>query len=443
MDFMQVIRIVILVLQITFAICYSYQVFYIIYMLIQPQTVLKKEATPHRFAVLISARNESAVIGQLLNSIRNQTYPRELVDVYVIADNCTDNTGEIAEKHGAKVYVRNNLELIGKGYALDFALKKMMADGDFDNYDAFMVFDADNILEPDYIEQMNKVFSQGHRAITSYRNSKNFDDNWITGGYSTWFLRESKYLNNARMNLHTSCAISGTGFLVHHDIFAENGGWKHHLLTEDIEFSIDSVIKGERIAYCPDAVLYDEQPITFKQSWNQRLRWAKGFYQVFAKYGGGLFKSIFKFNKGSFAAFDMLMSIFPALFLTIAYIITYLVCIVYCAVTSNGEMLLVMLKDLGIMIFNCYLFLYAVGLITIITEWKRINTTGGRKILVSFSFPLFLLTYIPIAIVALFKKVTWTPIKHGQSPTKISKTAAATAEGVNEDEIADNDANNE
>lgn len=424
MEFLTVIRIVLSVLQLTFALCYSYQVFYIIYMLIQPTTVLKKEPKPHRFAVIISARNESAVIGQLLNSIENQTYSKELVDVYLIADNCTDNTADIAREHGANVYIRNNLELIGKGYALDFALKKMMADGVFDNYDAFMVFDADNILEPDYIEQMNKVFSQGHRVITSYRNSKNFDDNWITGGYSIWFLRESKYLNNARMNLHTSCSISGTGFLVHHDIFAENGGWKHHTLTEDIEFTIDSVTKGERIAYCPDAVLYDEQPITFKQSWNQRLRWAKGFYQVFAKYGGELVKSIF--TRHSFASFDMLMSIFPALFLTIAYIVIYVICIAYSAFTSNLDMLFALLRDLGVMLFNCYAFLYVVGLITIITEWKRINTTGKRKILLSFSFPLFLLTYIPIAIVALFKKVTWTPIAHGQSPTKVSETAAAT-----------------
>ena len=135
---------------------------------------------------------------------------------------------------------------------------------------------------------MNKVFDSGYKVITSYRNSKNYDSNWISAGYSLWFLREAKYLNNSRMQLGTSCAISGTGFLVSAEIIRNNGGWIHHLLTEDIEFTVDSVIHGVKIGYAANAILYDEQPTLFRQSYNQRLRWAKGFYQVFAKYGLGL-----------------------------------------------------------------------------------------------------------------------------------------------------------
>ncbi len=87
------------------------------------------------------------------------------------------------------------------------------------------------------------------------------------------------------MKLHTNCAISGTGFLVSSKIIEENGGWPYHLLTEDIQFSTVCAANGWRIGYCDDAIVYDEQPVTFAQSWRQRMRWAKGFYQVNAHCG--------------------------------------------------------------------------------------------------------------------------------------------------------------
>ncbi len=175
-----------------------------------------------------------------------------------------------------------------------------------EKYDGYFIFDADNLLDENYIAEMNKVFANGYKVVTSYRNSKNYDTNWLSAGYSLWFLREAKYLNNSRMILKTGCAISGTGFMVSDEIIRKNNGWKHHLLTEDIEFSIDNAIHGEKIGYCGTAVLYDEQPYLFEQSWNQRLRWAKGFYQVFAKYGMELFKSIF--TKRSFSCYDMFVT---------------------------------------------------------------------------------------------------------------------------------------
>ena len=131
---------------------------------------------------------------------------------------------------------------------------------------------------------MNTVFDNGYALVTSYRNSKNYSDNWITSGYGLWFLREARYLNNARMILGSSCLVSGTGFLVHKDIINRNNGWNCFLLTEDIQFSTENIIRGDKIGYCADAMFYDEQPVRFIDSWNQRLRWSKGFYQVFFRY---------------------------------------------------------------------------------------------------------------------------------------------------------------
>lgn len=379
----------------------------------------KKETTPdgkqNRFAFVTSARNEKNVIGELIDSIRAQNYPQELIDVYIIADNCTDNTAEIARAHGAKVYERFNKQLIGKGYALDEFFKHIMASGESKNYDGFFVFDADNVLDENFTKEMNKVFNKGYNIVTSYRNSRNYGSNWISAGYALWFLRESKYLSNARMLLNTSCAVSGTGFLVRESIIEKNNGWKHHLLTEDIEFSIDSVINGEKIGYADGAVIYDEQPITFTQSWNQRLRWSKGFYQVLGKYGAKLVKGMFT-NKGNkFSCFDMFMTISPAMFITLFSIAVNSGVFISEMMSSYGNYFLIneSINAVSGSLFRFYILLFVVGAITTVTEWNNIHTTTLKKIVYTFTFPLFIATYIPIAIVALFKKVQWTPIAHG------------------------------
>ena len=295
-------------------ICYGYQIFYVFVPFFRKHRRHKIPIKRNRLAVLISARNEEAVIGNLLESINDQDYDKSYVKVFVVADNCTDKTASISRDRGAFVYERFDTERIGKGYALDWLLTRLKEDGYWNDIDGFLVFDADNILSPNYISEMNKTFSDGYEALTSYRNSKNYGDNWISAGYALWYLRESKYLHNSRMLMGTSCAISGTGFLVSRRLLEKYGGWKFFLLTEDIEFSICSVVNDIRIGFCESAELYDEQPVTFRQSWNQRLRWAKGFFQVWRKYSRSLIKNIF--YKRSFPSFDMTMNIMPAFFLT-------------------------------------------------------------------------------------------------------------------------------
>lgn len=404
------------ILTIIFVLCYMYQFFYIFWVLLgKDKSPPIKSDKQNKFGVVISARNEEAVIGNLLESINRQDYPKELVKIFLIADNCTDNTADVGRQHGAIVLERNNPDLVGKGYALDFLFQKLLADKD--DCDAYIVFDADNLVDKNFIKEMNKNFNRGYKALTSYRNSKNYSTNWITAGYSLWFLREAKYLNNARMRLDTSCAISGTGFCVSREIIEKNNGWHYHLLTEDIEFSVDMAIRDEKIGYSEGSIVYDEQPETFKQSWTQRLRWAKGFYQVFGKYGKSLFKGM---AGGKFACYDMLMTIFPALMFTLLSIA--------CAIGESiyGITIFVKHPNAANLIIHCFLpiffffliiytLMFVVGFITLVTEGHVIDCPQGKKIKYLFTFPLFMLTYIPIAIAALFQQVEWTPIEHSVS----------------------------
>ena len=247
----------------TFTICYTYQLYYVFVVLTRKPKELTAKKN-HKFAAVISARNESAVIGDLIHSIKVQNYPSELIDVFVIADNCTDDTARVAREAGAIVFPRSNDKEVGKGYALDYGFQCIRERYADKGYEAYFVFDADNVLDVNYFREMNKTFDNGAKASTSYRNSKNYDSNWISAGYAVWFLREAKFLNQARLTLNTSCAVSGTGFFIAADIIEKNGGWKWHLLTEDIEFSVSCALKGRRIGYCDKAVVYDEQPTTFR-----------------------------------------------------------------------------------------------------------------------------------------------------------------------------------
>ena len=386
--------------------CYVYQFVYIPIAWL-PRKKETLHAPMHRFAVLIAARNEEAVIGKLIDSIKAQSYPGRLVKIFVAADNCTDATAEVARSHGAEVYERYDMTRRGKGYALDFLLREIKLRG-HGRFDGYIVLDADNVLDRDFILHMNETFSAGHDIVTCYRSSKNYGDNWISAGYALWFLRESRYLNSARARLGSSCGVSGTGFLFSQAVLdAQGGGWPFHLLTEDIEFTIDNVTRGMKVGYCPDAIAYDEQPISFRQSWAQRLRWSRGYLQVFKKYGRALISGIFS---GSFSCYDMAMSIMPAAVLTGLSIVVNL-----------GAALVNVLyyHEWGVLgvsalqtLVNLYLTLFIIGAITTATEWKSIHCEPAKKIFYVFTFPLFMLSYVPIVIHSLFVTPEWTHIDH-------------------------------
>ncbi|MBR4768093.1 MAG: glycosyltransferase family 2 protein [Lachnospiraceae bacterium] len=404
-----------------FIVCYAYQFFYIPIVWFFRKRKEKKvkesirEITNHSYAVLICARNESAVIRDLLNSLKQQTYPSEYVKVFLLADNCTDNTAEIGREEGAVVYERFNDKEIGKGYALNELLGHIKEDFP-EGFDGYFVFDADNILSKDYIERMNEYCCAGYEIVTSYRNSKNYGSSWLSAGQALWFLRESRYLHDPRFILNISGTVSGTGFMFTRTILEENGGWPYHLLIEDIQFSIDQIIKGRKVAFCSDAVFYDEQPVTLRQSWRQRSRWTRGYLQVLFRYFGKLMKGIFH---GDWSCFDVLMNIAPAYFLsTVAVGLNVTISVI---ALMSGDDIRIALASIGELLLSMYAIAFAVGFITTITEWKVIRASTFKKIFYMFTFPFFMMTFIPISIVALFQKNSWKPIVHTQSLDQMKK----------------------
>ena len=395
-----------------FTFAYLYQAVFMIRALVQGTVRLPEAKRLHSYAFVIAAHNEEAVIGNLVESIFAQDYPRELMDVFVVCDACTDDTHAVAEAAGATVWDRNDLARRGKSWALDYAFDRIFNDYD-GAYEAFVVMDADNLVAPDYLSVMNRAFDAGYLVCTGYRNSKNFDSSWISSAYAIRFIREAKFLNNARMMSGTSCAISGSGWMVSERIVRGMHGWDFHTLTEDIQFSTFCCANNVQIGYAP-AEFFDEQPVTLKASWTQRMRWTKGFYQVFFSYGRDLAKGI---TRGQFASYDMLMTIAPGMILTL---LSFSVNATYLVIGSLSHGFFATQAELDmctgslIMTFvSLYVTFFLLALITTVSERSHIHAKKRWRVVTNlFTFPIFMMTYVPITVAALFKKVEWIPTKH-------------------------------
>ena len=388
------------VLWVLFALCNTYQFLYLFVPFFCRKKPLPPAKTYRRLAVLVAARNEEAVIGHLLDSIRRQDYPRDKVAVYVVADNCTDGTAALVRSKGATVTERHSAQ-VGKGYALTHLMRFVKAQGDA--VDAFLVLDADNLLAEGYLEAVNRGLER-YPIVTGYRHTKNFGDSWISAGSSLWFLRMSQFLNRSRYLLGTSCTVSGTGFAFRREV---TGEWVHHLLTEDVEFSACHIAEGRQIGYCEEAVLYDEQPVTFRQNWRQRLRWAKGNLQVVCRYGGRLLKGAFR---GRFACYDVLCSSLPVFVFSVAALVLKGVQSVDLLI--HGESLLPVATGMVTGGLMGYAVMWLMGAIPLVTQWRRVRAPWWKKVGYSLTFPLFVAVNLPIAVQALFCKVEWKPIVH-------------------------------
>lgn len=251
----------------------------------------KPAANKHKYAIVIAARNEQSVIGNLLDSIKQQDYPQELLTVFVVADNCTDKTAEVARSNGAVCYERFDDQHKTKGFALQYLFECIERDYGRKSFEGYFVFDADNLLKEDYISRMNDSFDAGEKIITSYRNTKNFNEGWIASTYALHWLRSIRNNHRARSVLRLATNIQGTGFLFTNEIVEK--GWKYTSLTEDRALTADAVAQGYRISYNDKAEFYDEQPTSLKVALRQRLRWSKGHLLAFVESGPYLFINVF------------------------------------------------------------------------------------------------------------------------------------------------------
>ena len=353
------------------------------------------------FALIVAAHNEENVIEGIVKSLKNLKYPKEMYDIFVIADNCTDKTAQIAKINGAKVYERTNKDKKGKGYALEwmfsniFNMKK--------KYDSIAIFDADNLVSSNFLIEMNKVLMDGYKVVQGYLDSKNPYDTWITGSYSISFWASNRMIQLSRSNLGLSCQLGGTGFCVDTSILKELG-WGATCLTEDLEFSCKLVLNGEKVGWAHDAIVYDEKPLTLAQSWNQRRRWMQGFADVFTRYFLKLMKKAIK--ERNFVAFDCaLYSIQPIMIILLgsAMILNYYQSIAMAKNTLFNVVYMVQTMNFTITKIGAFLLivLQFVYMPFILVLDKKLDF---KSFLYYLILPIFSITWLPISIQGILRR---------------------------------------
>lgn len=423
---MNYIQIVDLIFGVIFGIFGAMTVHFVFFSIVGLFTKKKfpKAKVQHKYGIIIPARNEEAVVGNLIKSVYKNNYPQDKLQVFVIAHNCTDKTAQIARDLGATVYEYNNPNECTMGYAFRYLFDQIKKDYGVQNYDGFFLFNADNILDANYFEKMNDAFdaTEGKSVITSFRNSKNFGTNMISGMYGLYFMSGCLLESRGRTALGCSTRVQGTGYVINSKL-VENG-WPYVTLTEDWEFTADQVINNTKIEFCDDAVFYDEQPTTFKVMWRQRVRWSRGHLLVCVTRFKDLVKAFWSpkySHRNKASLYDIFINCMPVCLVTfgvgLLQFITYLFAPL--AGISFGTAMLHWLRGFGVSLLIFYISCFVQAIVLFIAERKRIkDVKWWKKILMCFIWPLFILIQYPMDIVALFQKnVGWKVIPHTDTTT--------------------------
>lgn len=364
----------------------------------------------NNYAIIVSAHNEETVIKNTINSLKEMDYPSDKFEIFVVADNCTDRTAKFAAECGAAVYTRNNLLETGKGMALKWMFNILLHMNK--QFDAVMILDADNIVSRNFLKEIDKKMSQGFEVVQGYRDMKNPAESWVTMSYSITYWLANRLCQLPRHYLGINCTLTGSGYTVRIDTLKKTG-WEIETLTEDVEFYFQLCLRDIKIGWAHEAVIYDEQPTTFAQSWKQRTRWMQGHFSCIFIYGKRIFNKFFAEN--SLQAFDsLIMLLYPVLY-TVGFMLMAVQGIYFLAeklgdMSIHAIVILISLSIISFIVQNIYS-------LVVLADEKKMN----KKVIFGLIIlPLFNFTWVPIMIQGCFcrKNKKWAHIAHSGTMTQ-------------------------
>ena len=361
---------------------------------------INKNGKLNSFIILVAARNEENVISQLIDSLKKQNYDPKKFEIFVIINNCSDNTELIAKKHGAKTIKCKTAKC--KGDALKFAFNHLK---NKDN-DAYLIFDADNVVHPDFLKHMNNSLNSGYKVAQGTREIKNIKGNWISSSYAIYYYLQNFFFLRARKNVGLSATINGTGFMIKKEVI-DKIGFNTISLTEDIEFSGICALNNIKIDYVEKAITYDEHPTNFKISWKQRMRWTKGSLECLNKYSFKLLKNFFK--TFSLTNIDILFLYICPIVQVVSFVALLTGIIIDLIYYSLADFVTIYIINNALSLIISYLSFVLLSLFVVLYNKHKVKDFLSGILL----FIAFILSWLPINIVCLFKKkVSWSPIMH-------------------------------
>lgn len=370
----------------------------------------RKELT--NFCIIIPARDESKVIEDLLISITKQTKKINMKDVYIIVEDKSDPTVDIAKKYKSTIFIRKRLDLKRKGYAIDELIKYLEEKKKY--YNAYFILDADNVLDENFLLEMEKSYKEGYDIATGYRNLKNANDSVISACSGITFAFLNSNGNETKNKQSRNVTLSGTGLYINGKLIKKWKSFPFHSLTEDYELTLYSIEHNLTSVYNKNAIFYDEQPIKYKNTINQRTRWIKGYFSTRKKYIPK-FRKLLKNNPNFGSIINEISGMKPYIIMIIGaiiYILNQILTIIKVNSFKNPLTKLCFTKIILILMLAYILFAFMTAYI-ILKDKDKINMSESmQKKTILFS-PLFFSTYVPCALKAFLKKeVKWEKVEH-------------------------------
>ena len=374
---------------------------------------LKRTYEEPNFAILIPARDESKVISNLLDSIKKQTFKIDSKDIYIIVESRKDKTVSIAKERDVNIIYRKNLtNRRRKGYALDDAIKEILKKKK--HYDAYFIFDADNVLDRNYFKEMVKTYKKGYDIGIGYRNTKNGNSSIFSACSSLTFSMINTFSNNYKMKHNLTLTVSGTGFYIKGEILEELGGYPFNSLTEDYEFTLYATLNDLTSFYNTKAKYFDEQPTDYATTIKQRTRWVKGYFDSRRKYYPLLKNKASRKDNNYSSVYIALVGVKPYVLFVIS-VILYLANLIFRIISNSIVKIEVynLLLQFFLIVLAIYIVLLLFTGILLIKEKDNLRLNRKMKIKSLFFNPLFLASYVKCLYLALKNKdLTWEKIEH-------------------------------
>ena len=347
------------------------------------------------FTILIPARNEEEVIKDAIQSFKRQKYPKDNYEIIVVINNTTDNTLGVCSAEGVRSILCER-KIKNKGDALKEAFDRLKKE----KTDAYIIMDADNVVNDEFLGEMNKSLNEGTLVAKSSMDIKAKENTWVSSSYAIYFFIQSILYSIPRNNIGASCAINGTGIMIKKEVI-DKYGFNVRTITEDLEFMTLCALNNIKIKYVEGAICYAEHPSDFKVSMIQRRRWTKGIYEGFIIYFNSIMKNMIK--RPNIELLDSLLIYSTPLILILSLISIFINFLIvplpiYLIITS-----------FSLLVSYISISLYA--LFVCVKSKKKIKDFLTGIIM----FPIFLLSWQYLNIIILFKKeVVWDEIKHTQ-----------------------------
>lgn len=396
----------------------------------------KKATVYHDFTIVIRARNEADVIGDAVDSALACTYPKDKLHVVVFCHNCTDETAKIVRAHGARAIEITDPDPKHQkaSYCMYWGMQELKKDP-AGTYDYFLLVDADNQLDKNYVMACNDAAGEGVELGRTFENSKNLTDNLLSCMTGLWYARDDRFACRGRSALRFGCVMNGCCSMIQSKYCLD---WDAMSSSDDIEFTLNRLIKdGKTVDFINDAILYEDQPTTMADVFKRNTRMGHGLNSLFWTTGikclGLFFKNLFKRHipwGTKFSYLDQFWNIatIPAAFVACLwfpfyYIFTFL---------WTGLQGPIVVPGLGSFDFFWFLW-FAVGvilaayfipfllqpLISYFAERKRLNVTNKAIAFWSIVlFPSFMLINAVAIVKGILSKPKWQKLK--RSTTKIT-----------------------